>query len=136
MTSTEVREELVDALQMDLVGPTPEGLGDPAEWLDQAPSRWYLTGFLVPAASGPNQARDVGAGADTLETAEPAGETDDEIPRERPAVGERRLPSSVGLTVLLPEAAQRLDDDLRDSLGLTMKARTAAVGASATGAAG
>ena len=108
MTSTEVREELVDALQMDLVGPTPEGLGDPAEWLDQAPSRWYLTGFLVPAASGPNQARDVGAGADTLETAEPAGETDDEIPRERPAVGERRLPSSVGLTVLLPEAAQRL----------------------------
>jgi len=108
MTSTEVRGELVEALQMDLVGPTPEGLGDPAEWLDQAPSRWYLTGFLVPATAGPSQARDAGSGEDALETAEPAGETDDQTPRGRSAVGERRLPSSVGVTVLLPDTAQRL----------------------------
>ena len=39
MTSAEVREELVNALQLDLVGPTPDGLGDGAERLDQTPSR-------------------------------------------------------------------------------------------------
>ena len=33
MTSAEVREELVNALRIDLVGPTPEGLGDAAERL-------------------------------------------------------------------------------------------------------
>ena len=55
MTSAEVREELMNALQLDLVGPTPEGLGDAAERLDQAPSRRYLTGFLVPANAGQAQ---------------------------------------------------------------------------------
>ena len=108
MTSAEVRADLVDALQLDLVGPTPEGLGDSAEWLDQAPSRWYLTGFLVPAGAGPSQARDAEAGEDALETAEPAEDSRDETPRKRSADREHRLPSSAGLTVLLPESAQHL----------------------------
>jgi hypothetical protein len=108
MTSAEVRAELIDALQIDLVGPTPEGLGDPAEWLDQAPSRWYLTGFLVPVGAGPAQSRDSDGEEEALETAEPAGDSCDDTPRERSALRERRLPSSVGLTVLLPETAQRL----------------------------
>ena len=108
MTSAEVREELVNALQLDLVGPTPEGLGDPAERLDQAPSRWYLTGFLVPANAGETQANDVDADDDIGETAEPPGATDDDTPRERTAVRERRLPSSMGLSVLLPGEAKWL----------------------------
>src|SRR3954452_23828292 len=48
MTSAEVRQRLVDALILDLIGP----IADPAresERLDQPPSRWYLTGFLVPS---------------------------------------------------------------------------------------
>ena len=108
MTSAEVREELVNALQLDLVGPTPEGLGDPAERLDQAPSRWYLTGFLVPAGAGETQVTDADADDDVLETAEPPGATDDDTPRERTAVRERRLPSSMGLSVLLPGEARSL----------------------------
>lgn len=108
MTSAEVREELVNALQLDLVGPTPEGVGDAAERLDQAPSRWYLTGFLVPANAGQTQVTDADADDDVLETAEPAGATDDDTPRERTAVRERRLPSSIGLSVLLPGEARRL----------------------------
>ena len=47
MTSAEVRERLVDALILDLIGP----IADPSrvsERLEQSPSRWYLTGFLVP----------------------------------------------------------------------------------------
>ena len=83
MTSAEVREELVNALQLDLVGPTPEGLGDPAERLDQAPSRWYLTGFLVPANAGQTQVTDADADDDLLETAEPPGATDPSRARRR-----------------------------------------------------
>src|SRR5271168_530875 len=108
MTSAEVREELVNALRIDLVGPTPEGLVDAAERLDQAPSRWYLTGFLVPANAGQEQVTDADADDDVLETAEPPGATDDDAPRERTAARERRLPSSMGLSVLLPGEAQRL----------------------------
>ena len=43
MNSVAVREKLVEALRLGLVGPA-ENLGDPAEVLPQAPSRWYLTG--------------------------------------------------------------------------------------------
>ncbi len=53
MTSADVRHELVSALQLDLVGPRA-GLGDVAETLPQNPSRWYLTGFLVPFDAGEN----------------------------------------------------------------------------------
>ena len=47
MKPVEVRSELTDALKLDLVGPN-DRLGSPTEVLPQAPSRWYLTGFLVP----------------------------------------------------------------------------------------
>ena len=44
VTSAAVRSHLVRALEADLVGPYEE-----LEELDRAPSRTYLTGFLVPA---------------------------------------------------------------------------------------
>ncbi len=47
MKSVEVRQHLVDALRLDLVGPdASRNLGTPDEVLSQAPSRWYLTGSL------------------------------------------------------------------------------------------
>jgi hypothetical protein len=50
-TSAEIRDRLKTELRLDLVGP---GSGDdPAlsgEVLPDPPSRWYLTGFLVPVA--------------------------------------------------------------------------------------
>jgi hypothetical protein len=47
MTPIEVRRKLVHTLGLDLVGPDRDSdlLN---EILPQAPSRWYLTGFLVP----------------------------------------------------------------------------------------
>jgi hypothetical protein len=96
VTRVEVREELIDALRIDLVGPSPEGLGDPAEWLDQPPSRWYLTGFLVPVGMGPASLHDDGG---AFETAEPLHQS---------SGGEHRLPNSAGLTILLPENSLRL----------------------------
>ena len=52
--SAEVRARLVDAVELDLIGPR-DGLGTADEGLDQNSSRWYLTGFLVPAEAGEEQ---------------------------------------------------------------------------------
>ncbi len=64
--------------------------------------------FLVPANAGQERVTDADADDDLFETAEPPGATDDDTPREGTAVRERRLPSSMGLSVLLPGEAQRL----------------------------
>jgi hypothetical protein len=48
MSSTvpaEVRTHLLDALQLDLVGPAPDDLAYAEEIIPQPPSKWYLTGF-------------------------------------------------------------------------------------------
>jgi len=57
MQSAEVRSKLVDALRLDLVGPA-DGLGDTNEVLPRAPSRWYLTGLLVPIEAAQAQRTD------------------------------------------------------------------------------
>src|ERR1700687_5751602 len=57
MKPVEVRSELADALKLDLAGPS-ERLGSPTEVLPQAPSRWYLTGFLVPLDADQSQRAD------------------------------------------------------------------------------
>jgi hypothetical protein len=51
MTSVEVRQKLVHALGLDRIGPArhSELL---AELLPQAPSHWYLGGFVVPIDAG------------------------------------------------------------------------------------
>ncbi len=46
MKPVEVQSRLVDALRLDLVGPE-NGSDLETEILFQAPSRWYLTGFLL-----------------------------------------------------------------------------------------
>ena len=53
----DVRSQLVEALRLDLVGPE-NGTDLEAEILPQAPSRWYLTGFLVPLEAGEAQKSD------------------------------------------------------------------------------
>lgn len=47
-TPAEVRAHLIDALQLDLVRPTPDDLVHAEEVIPQPPSKWYLTAFLVP----------------------------------------------------------------------------------------
>ena len=47
-TPAEVRQHLIDALQLDLIGPIPDDEAHAAEIINQPPSRWYLSGFLVP----------------------------------------------------------------------------------------
>ena len=97
MTSPlEVRQELVDALQLDLIGPSGP-LGDQKETLTQMPSRWYLTGFLVPTDADEDQRTDPTCNDELDQAAEPAGLDDDTTP-EKTAARRSYLPSSMGMS--------------------------------------
>jgi hypothetical protein len=75
MTSTESRAHLLDALRLDLVGPWP-GHAFERELLPENPTRWYLTGYLVPEAAPVEHRR----GAETEKEVGAAGATDPFLP--------------------------------------------------------
>ncbi len=106
MNSDDVRARLVQALRLDLVGPD-ETLGDPTEVLPQAPSRWYLTGFLVPLGAEAAQRTDESSTEDLDQAGESGGLDDDVTPEPAPA-RQRYLPSSVGVSLLVQEGARHL----------------------------
>lgn len=125
-----VRERLMELLRRDLVGPHPDLDPDlKAEIISgTSPSTWYLTGFLAPrrkegrekrAANilGNSAADDEKAEAqlDALRSAEGMeqgapgpGNAADDGASERPPM-RTFVPSSLGLTVLLPRAAKSLE---------------------------
>src|ERR1035438_8228687 len=100
MTSAEVRSKLVEALRLDLVGPGSD-LGDPQELLPQAPSRWYLTGFLVPLGAKAEHRTDETAD-DDLDQAGEGGTADEDVPTEKASARPRYFPSSIGASVIVP----------------------------------
>ncbi len=104
MTPVEVRRELVEALKMDLVGPE-NGSELEAEILPQAPSRWYLTGFLVPLEAGEDQKSDE-TGQDDIDSAGGDDGGDDETTPEPPAARRAFFPSSIGLSLLVAKATR------------------------------
>ena len=106
INSVDVRGKLVEALRLDLVGPG-ENLGDPAEVLPQAPSRWYLTGFLVPLGAEASQRTDEASTEDLDQAGEGAG-LDDDVTPEPAAARQRYLPSSIGTSLLVPGNAGQL----------------------------
>jgi len=111
MMPTDVRSQLVDALRLDLVGPMGS-LGTPNESLPQAPSRWYLTGFLVPTEAKETQRTDPTSDDELDQGAEPAGLDDDKAPE--PAAARRSyLPSSMGMSLLIPRETARLSATVR-----------------------
>ncbi|TVS21127.1 MAG: hypothetical protein EA424_00470 [Planctomycetaceae bacterium] len=110
-TPLDVRRELVDALQLDLIGPTGP-LGNHQEVLPQAPSRWYLTGFLVPTDADEEQRSDPTANDELDQAAEPAGIDDDDSP-EKPAARRSYLPSSMGISVLVSKSVTELEAIVR-----------------------
>ncbi len=104
MTSREVRTELTRALKLDLVGPG-DGLGDANEMLAQAPSRWYLTGFLVPRDAPAEQAV-LQDSNDEMEASGEGGFDDDAVPERAAGAKKQRLPSSMGLSFLVSAEAK------------------------------
>jgi hypothetical protein len=104
MKSVEVREDLISALRLDLIGPGP-GHPHESETLPQAPSRWYLTGFLVPYEAPESQRRDA-VSDEQIDLPGMAGGTDDDERPERASGRKVFLPSSLGVSVLVPENCQ------------------------------
>jgi len=106
-TPAQVRRDIAAVLPLDLIGPHP---GHPLEreLLTQAPSRWYLTGFLAPSEAGDEQKSDPTAQEEIAVGTEGGGTDDDDIP-DRAAARRAFFPSSMGVSVLVPEAASTLD---------------------------
>ena len=109
-TSADIRDRLIDALRIDLVGPGP---GHPLEserlWESEHPSRWYLTGFLVPAEAPESQRHDPES-EEALDSVVGAdeGPGDDDIEPEKTPARKVFLPSSLGISVLVPKGVKTL----------------------------
>ena len=106
MKPVDVRSELVDALRLDLIGPE-EGSDLDEEVLSQAPSRWYLTGFLVPLEAAESQKIDETAN-DEFDSPADAGSGDDDDTPEPPAARRAFFPSSVGLSFLVSASTRQI----------------------------
>jgi Helicase conserved C-terminal domain len=103
-TSLQVRTEIVEALRLDLVGPWP-GHRFERELLKESPSRWYLTGCLIPEAAPEHQKCDP-ASVEEIDAAGDGGGTgDDESEAPEKVVQKSFLPISFGLSVLVPSDA-------------------------------
>lgn len=112
MKSVEVRDTLVDALRLDLAGPEPSSPHE-KETLPTPPSRWYLTGFLIPFEAPASQREDPTADdqLDLLPKESKAG--DDENAPEAASARRAPFPSSIGLSVLVPAESQHLRATVR-----------------------
>ena len=106
--SAEVREELMRALRLDLIGPwAGHPLADERlpGWV--RPSNWYLAGFLVPRGT-PAEHRGDADVDDEPEVAENAGLGDDST-EDRKAAKKGFFPSSMGLSFLVDAAVESLE---------------------------
>lgn len=107
-TSLEVRARIVDALKLDLVGPSPgHELSEERlpGWI--RPSNWYLTGFLVPSGTPPEKRADDDEDDDLGEIPESAGLAE-ESTEDRKAAKKGFFPSSMGLSFLVDAEARGL----------------------------
>lgn len=123
--SAKVRELLIRALELDLVGPTPgllaqleaEGQSQEAtelreELLDRPPNRWYQSGFLIPSDTSlgdraDDAADDEFAGLDgqNLSAKRHSNASADDTGASEAGPARRVFfPCSVGLSLLLPAA--------------------------------
>src|SRR5213593_4759607 len=112
-TSLEVRERLVHALRLDLVGPWA-GHTFAEERLPGRvrPSNWYLTGFLIPSGTPPEKSADVDESDDVGEIPDTAGLAE-ESNEERKAAKKGFFPSSMGLSFLVPKQTRALTVNVR-----------------------
>ncbi len=107
-TSLEVRERLIEALRLDLVGPWA-GHAFVAERLPGwvRPSNWYLTGFLIPSDMPAEKSADADEDDDFEVVPETAGLAE-ESSEERKSAKKGYFPSSMGLSFLVAKAAREL----------------------------
>lgn len=110
-SSAEIRQSLIETLELDLVGPGP---GHPLEnellWNSEPPSRFYLTGFLVPSQAPEEQRFDPESNDDFSNAPGASGDEspDPEEATAQPSAKKAFLPSSIGLSVLVSGRVQSL----------------------------
>jgi hypothetical protein len=112
--SVEVRARLVDILRRDLVGPGPQDQDLAREQLSENPSRWYLTGFIAPKedeveADDPAMQEEDEREAEQELGSGAGGAAGDDEPSEAPVTHRRFLPSSIGITVLVPMEVESIE---------------------------
>jgi hypothetical protein len=100
-TSAEVRSQLIKALEMDLIGAKPD------EILPEAPTKWYLSGFLAPYGV-PQSDRSDDFGDDEIDEASRTGAGDDEQAPEAAAARKAFFPSSMGVSFLIADGVTKL----------------------------
>lgn len=112
-TSLEARSRLVEALQVELVGPS-SGHRFSHERIPPwyRPTTWYLTGFLVPTDTPPEHRSDDDE-EDDFADLDTDGSNPEESVEERRAAKRGYFPSSMGLSFLLPPEARELTITVR-----------------------
>ncbi len=118
-TSAQIRQQLVEALDLDLIGPAPDNVARQRERLPQPPSIWDRTGFLVPNSfqeeAGRPQEGDIPsyadqAGEDPSNDAsirQEARESDDDASASQEESSSKRnwFPSSAGLSLIVEQGS-------------------------------
>jgi hypothetical protein len=105
VTSADVRDRLVHALRLDLIGPGPDE-PQAAETLEVTPSRWYLAGFLVPWSAPARQKRHEGDTQGELGFAEAASGDVERASRRRAS---RRAPRPVPRAMAMAARRRRAE---------------------------
>jgi len=109
-TSLAVRQSLVDALKVDLIGPGADHeLARERLPANETPSNWYLTGFLIPSGTSPefSASRDEEDDDDLDEVPERSGLAE-ESSEDRKAAKKAFFPSSMGLSLLSADTTLRV----------------------------
>ena len=112
-SSAEVRQQLIDTLRLDLVGPWPDHEFAQELLVDAgpgtSPSQWYLTGFIVPSGESP-RAEVVADSSDEI-----VEEVTDEAPIGEESADEGKtarkgyFPASIGLSFRIHSETRELD---------------------------
>lgn len=107
VTSAQVREQLRETLELDLIGPYND---HPAanEVLPENPLRWYLTGFLAPGKADTHHRRSNDTLGDEDGQPQPPGYEDD-TQAEKAATRRTLFPSAIGLSTIVPEETTSLE---------------------------
>lgn len=106
-TSTSVRQSIMDAIRLDLIGPDNRH-AFARELLPESPSRWYLAGYLIPTDAPAEQKSDEES-ADEIDSGADGSATDDGQAPDRDAARKRLLPSSLGISVLVSAETHHLE---------------------------
>ncbi len=113
VTSLDVRDRLVEALKLDLIGPWPgHALAEERLPGHYRPSNWYLAGFLIPSSTPAESSADPDEDEDFDEIPEDAG-LPEESSEERRTAKKAYFPSSVGLSFLTSAQTSALDVTVR-----------------------